>query len=87
MAPTPSDAQVVVIVDKEGKIYLNGAPVGSPDALERELKGALVDAKTPKDTEVRLRCDKRLKYSEYKGVLEAISKAGGVVAIMHELGR
>jgi biopolymer transport protein ExbD len=80
-----TDSQTVVIVDKDAKIYLNGQEVGSPDALERELKGSLADARTAKETEVRLRCDRGLKYSQYKGVLEAISHAGGVVAIMHDL--
>jgi len=82
-----TEAQIVVIVDKEAKISMNGQPVGSADALEREIKGALGDATNPRDAEVRLRCDKHLKYSQCKPVFEAISHAGGVIAVMHELPR
>jgi biopolymer transport protein ExbD len=80
-----TDSQTVVIVDKDAKIFLNGEEVGSPDALERELKGAIADKTNPRDTEIRLRCDRRLKYTQYKPVLEAISHAGGVIAVMHDL--
>lgn len=80
-------SSVVVVVDKEGKIYLNGQQVGSADALERELKGALADKGGAKELEVRLRCDKKLKYAQCRGVFEAISHAGGVIAIMHDLPR
>jgi biopolymer transport protein ExbD len=79
-----TDSQTIVIVDKDARIFLNGQAIGSPDALERELKGALADRVSSKDTEVRLRCDKRLPYSKYKSVFEAISHAGGVIAIMHD---
>lgn len=79
-----TDSQTIVVVDRDAKIYLNGQPVGSADALERELKGALADRVSARETEVRLRCDRRLPYSKYKGVMEAISHAGGVIAVMHE---
>jgi len=39
----------------------------------------------PKDCEVRFKCDKGLTYKDYKGVYTAISNAGGIIAIMHEL--
>ena len=80
-------ADVSVAMDKNGKIFLDGAEVGGPEALERELKGKLADRKGSKDSEVRFRCDRNLKYAQYKPVYEAISHAGGVIAIMHDLPR
>lgn len=82
-----TESPITVILDKEGQIFLNGQPVGSPDALERELKGMLAERTTTKEAEVRLRCEKTLKYSQYRPIYEAISHAGGVIAIMHELPR
>lgn len=80
-----TDSPVTVIVDREAKIYLNGQLVGSAGTLETELKGILSTRTNPKDCEVRLRCDKKVTYKDYRGVYEAISHAGGVIAIMHDL--
>ncbi len=82
-----TDSGVTVIIDKDAKIYLNGQLVGSADALERELKGMLADKTNPRDTEVRLRCDRTLKYKDYRAIYESISHAGGIIAIMHDLPR
>ncbi len=82
---TKTDAAITVIVDREGKIYLNGELVGSSGTLQTELKGLLANKNNPRDSEVRLRCDKRLTYKDYRDVYEAISHAGGVIAIMHDV--
>ena len=82
-----TDSEIMVMVDKDKKVYLNGQEVGSSDALERELKGLLADRKGSKEKDVRLRCDKTVKYADYRGAFEAISRAGGVISIMHELPR
>jgi biopolymer transport protein ExbD len=82
-----TESPVTVIVDREGKIYLNGQHVGSPGTLEAELKGIMAARGGAKDREVRLRCDKKLVYKDYRGVYQAISHAGGVIAIMHDLRR
>ncbi len=79
-----SEAAAVVVIDKEGAMYLNGQPIGSSSALERELTSLLRD-KIGSQTEVRLMCDKSLPYKSYRGVYEAISRAGGIIAIMHDL--
>ena len=79
-----SEAPASIIIDKEGKMYLNGQEVGSVDALERELKGLIRD-KTGTDAEVRLQCDRSLTYKDYRGVYAAISHAGGIIAIVHDV--
>ena len=82
-----TSSEIMVLVDKEGKIYLNGKTVGGTDALEREIKGLLAGKMGSKDNDVQLKCDRTLKYAVYRPVFEAISHAGGVIAIMHELPR
>lgn len=82
-----TDSQIMVMVDKDAKIFLNGQQVGGADALERELKGLLSGKSGTRETEVRLRCDKTLKYPAYRPAFEAISRAGGVIAVMHDLPR
>jgi len=82
-----SEAPIQVIIDKEAHIYLNGSAIGGAEALETELMGLLRDRTSPRDCEVRLRCEKALTFKNYRGVYEAISHAGGVIAIMHDVKR
>jgi biopolymer transport protein ExbD len=72
-------------MDGAAKIFLNGAPVENSDALQSELATMLAGKTAPKDCEVRFKCDKTLTYKDYRPVYEAISNAGGIIAIMHEL--
>jgi biopolymer transport protein ExbD len=74
-----------VTMDSAAKIYLNGAPVENADALQSELATMLAGKTQPKDCEVRFKCDKTMTYKDYKNVYQAISNAGGIIAIMHEL--
>ena len=52
--------------------------------LENHLKATL-ENKKGKDLEIRLRCDKTLKYKEYGPVYNAIGAGGGTIAIIHNL--
>jgi biopolymer transport protein ExbD len=79
-----TDSGVMVAVDAKGSIYLDGQPVDGPETLEGLLRVALEDHKGPKAMEVRLRCEKALKYKQYAPVYGAISNAGGVIAIVHD---
>lgn len=79
-----SVSPLLVTVDKDKQMYLNGTLIGSADALERELKGLLRE-KTGTDAEVRLQCEKTLTYKDYRDAYAAISHAGGVIAIVHEV--
>ena len=73
-----------VAIDVHGKIFLNGESVENAKGLENHLK-ALLENKKDKDLQVRLRCDKNLKYKEYGAVYNAIAAAGGIIAVIHEL--
>jgi len=82
-----TESPISVALNAAGKIYLNGEAVDSKDVLESRLKSLLVDKKTPKECEVRFRCDKGLTYKDYAPIYSAISNAGGVIAIMHDVSR
>lgn len=88
-APKTSKTEAAhsVAVNAAGKIFLNGEPIESKEVLESRLKSLLADKKAPKDCEVRFRCDKGLPYKDYAPIYSAISNAGGVIAIMHEIPR
>jgi biopolymer transport protein ExbD len=74
-----------VTMNGSAKIFLNGAPVENAEALQSELATMLAGKTAPKDCEVRFKCEKTLTYKEYHPVYDAISNAGGIIAIMHEL--
>ncbi|MBA3686051.1 MAG: biopolymer transporter ExbD [Planctomycetes bacterium] len=75
----------VVTMDGNGAMFLDGEPVSSPESLQGQL-GVMLSGKTEaKAREIRFKCDQRLVYRQYKPVLESISAAGGVIAIMHDI--
>jgi biopolymer transport protein ExbD len=79
-----TETGISVAMDAQKQMYLNGTPMSSKDELEGNLKSLLADKKDA-GLEVRLKCDKNLSYKDYRPVLEAISGAGGVIAIMHDV--
>ncbi len=76
---------ITVLMDKDAKIYLNGDPVSDRNTLEGLLKGALGGRKDPNELQVRFKADKTLKYKDFSPIYEAISNAGGVIAVMHDV--
>lgn len=80
-----TEAAFNVSMDAAGKIFLDGEPAESPEVLEGQLRTMIETGKTSKECEVRFKCDKTLTYKQYSPVLSAISSAGGVIAIMHDL--
>jgi biopolymer transport protein ExbD len=84
-AAARTQSQIIVAMDAKGKITLNGAPVASADVLELQVKGLLGENKKPEECEVRFRCDRALKYKDYSPVYGAISNAGGIIAIVHDV--
>jgi biopolymer transport protein ExbD len=86
-APKTSNTEtpLTVAMDEGGKIFLENEPVESPDMLQNQLSTLLAGKTDPKECEIRFKCYKGLTYKEYKPVYEAISAAGGVIAIVHDL--
>lgn len=74
-----------VSLDGQGRIFFNGDPVDTKEVLEGKIRDALAGKTAPADLEIRFKCDRGLSFKDYKGVLEAISNAGGVIAIMHDI--
>lgn len=74
-----------VSLDSQGRIYLNGDAVDNKEMLEAQLKDLLTGKTKDDELEVRLKCERSLPFKDYKGVLEAISNAGGVISVMHEV--
>ena len=76
---------VSVVMDDAGRIELNGQPMADAEELESRLKELLAGKTTAAECEVRFKCDRTLKYKAYSKVYAAITNAGGVIAIMHEV--
>lgn len=74
-----------VSLDSQGRIFLNGDPIDNKEMLEAQLKDLLAGKTKDDELEVRLKCERSLPFKDYKGVLEAVSNAGGVISVMHEV--
>jgi biopolymer transport protein ExbD len=80
-----TESQISVVMDDAGRMELNGQRVADADELETRLRELLAGKKTPAECEVRFKCDRTLKYKDYSKAYAAITNAGGVIAIMHEV--
>ena len=74
------ETQISVSMDKDARIYLNGAEVESADSLETQLTSALQDKETPKGRTVMFNCDEAVDKRDFERVIEAIAQAGGRIA-------
>ncbi len=78
-------APVIVSVDEEGRIYLEGAPVGDADTLERaitriiELRG--IEAS---QLRVQFKCDREIDQKIFMPAMRAISRSGAQMAALGE---
>ena len=80
-----TESGIIVTMDIDKKLYLDGEDIDSKEMLEERLKGLLEGKTEPKALEVRFKCDRSLSYKDYKAAYEAISNAGGVIAVIHEV--
>lgn len=71
-ALTGSEEQLVVAITREGKVYLNDAPMPM-DELRRKLEAVL---RLRPDREVYLRADKNVPYGKVVEVMAAVRAAG-----------
>lgn len=69
---TGTETQLVVSLDREGRLFLNGALV-SAEELREKLRATV--AVRP-DRQVFLRADQRVAYGEVMGVMAAVRRAG-----------
>ena len=78
-----TQSQITVSMDAKGNMRLNGDEV-TIGTLETELH-KLLEGK--QDHQVRFNCDKDVTNEKYTPVYEAISNAGGDVAVMQDVIR
>ena len=80
-----TESPINVVLDREALIHLDGQTLESADALQALLAIKLNGRTTPTSREVRLRCHRTLTFKDYHLTFEAISAAGGIICIMHDV--
>lgn len=73
-----ANSKVSIVLDKDGKIYLNGQQTGEAN-LEQKVKDEL-EGLQPGNRIVRLKIHTDAQANRFEPILEAVSKAGGEVA-------
>ncbi len=79
-----TESPISVAIDGDGRIHLDGQAMDTAGSLESRLRELLDGRTTPEDRQVRFRCDARLTQKDYRAAMEAVSNAGGVIAVMHD---
>lgn len=80
-----TESPLSVVLDRDAHIHLDGQPLESADALQAQLASRLNGRTEAKSREVRFRCHRTLTFKDYHTVFEAISAAGGIICIMHDV--
>ncbi len=78
------DTGLSVTIDNIGVIRLNGAEVPSAKSVEVGLQTMLEKRTNEQARIVLFKCDQAMDKKVFEPVIEAISKAGGIVAAMGE---
>jgi biopolymer transport protein TolR len=68
----PDDPELILIVQKDGKMFLNDAPV-TAENLQNTLEEALL---TVSDRKLYLRADQDLEYGKFVDLMDLIREAG-----------
>ncbi|MBM4040944.1 MAG: biopolymer transporter ExbD [Planctomycetes bacterium] len=77
-------SNTVVAIDGQGQIYVQGRRVPDARSAETELADLLRTARTPEARTVLFRCDRATRRELFEPVLDAITRAGGIVAAIGE---
>ncbi len=83
---TVDESQFAVLIDEDSAIYFQGIKMHSADALEAELAELLRDAASADARRVLFRCDRGVDRSVFEPVLDAVTRAGGIVIAVGEKG-
>lgn len=75
---------VIVSIDDEGKVYLQGRETGGLAVLESVLTDLLKDKTDDKGRTVMFKCDAKVSREIYQPVLDAIVQAGGLILAVGE---
>jgi len=79
------EGPVIVSIDSEGAIYLQGVQMADADAVEWGVAGLLEGIEDPADRIVLFRCDRNVPKSVFEPVIGAIAQAGGRIAAVGEI--
>jgi biopolymer transport protein ExbD len=81
------ESQIFVAIDQHGRIYLQGHEMPDAQAVEWGVAALVKDKETDLQRTVNFRCDKDLTRDVYEPVIEAIAKAGALIAAVGEKPR
>jgi len=77
-------ANIVVSIDSEGKIYFQGRRVQDARSIETELSELLRDVEDPDRRRVLFRCDRSVRKNIFEPVMDAITAGGGIIVAVGE---
>jgi biopolymer transport protein ExbD len=78
------ETRIQVAIDKNGVIYLQGREVPDAESVEWGVAALIKDKETDDQRTVLFFCDKDLTRDVYEPVVEAIAKAGALIAAVGE---
>ena len=78
------DYPIVVLIDKEARIYFQGKPIDSAGQVEEEVRRFVEGKAEEKSRTVLFRCDRSVGKRVFEPVIEAIAKGGGRIAAVGE---
>jgi biopolymer transport protein ExbD len=81
------ESMVSVSVDQEARLYLNGKLVQDAVAVEYGVRALIENARSREGRIVMFKCDQAVDKKDYEPVLDAIAKAGGIIAAVGEAPR
>jgi biopolymer transport protein ExbD len=81
---TVEEPLVIVSIDQEGTVSLQGREAGGVAVLESALTDLLRDKTTDKARTVMFKCDATVSREVYQPVLDAIVQAGGLILAVGE---
>lgn len=91
MAPPLSDdidaiehAPLSVVIDENNGIHVNGSPVASEMAVEAIVESAVEGKTTDEERMVLFRCDRSVAKTVFEPVIEAITRACGMLVAVGE---
>ena len=78
------ESPVSVSIDEDGVMYLQGSRILDEEQLEWGVMSLIKDKASEKGRTVLFKCDEAVTRDVFEPAMDAISKAGGIIAAMGE---
>ncbi|HPD15298.1 MAG TPA: biopolymer transporter ExbD [Planctomycetota bacterium] len=78
------ESRTAVAIDAQGRIYVQGRRMPDARSVETEVAELLRRAQTPDARTVLFRCDRAAERDLFEPVMDAITRAGGIIAAVGE---